>query len=146
MVKLNSSYIARLITLSIVYFERIWRLPLRYFRIKGSRIILRDSNNNFLVKLNKNTILGRKDELLHISNDKVLLFNILNYGVYEKPTIDFFREFTNSKKGIWTFVDIGANCGLITLGSADAMNQLQKSSLSSRYFRIEFLWSRTLLT
>lgn len=109
----------------LVYIERLLRPFLRGIRLKGARAKGVHESGNFKVLLNRGTALGSKGQTLLVAQDRVLMFNILNYGIYEKPTIDFFRNISTNSPTSHVFLDIGANCGLISRAIA-----LRNSSIS----------------
>jgi FkbM family methyltransferase len=70
------------------------------------------------MKLLNSNFLGKRGQSIFLSSDLVLKYNIYHYGIYEKPTISFFRNTSLRSNEKYWFVDIGANCGLISRGVA----------------------------
>jgi FkbM family methyltransferase len=97
----------------INYLERFWRPFLISIRLQGAIYSGQDESGLNVYKLNRETLLGKKDDLVWVYQDDVLHFNILNYGIYEKSLVKFFRNQSLNYSQPVMLLDIGANSGLI---------------------------------
>lgn len=110
-----NKHLVKVRNLSLIFLERISRPALKLLRIQGARIVGVDSNGNYTVILNRKSELGNKGEKIFVAHDDVLMFNVTNYGVYEKKTVSFFKRAAARLDTKFVFVDIGANCGLLSV-------------------------------
>lgn len=112
--------------LSCIFLERLSRPLLKFFRLQGARIIGMDKSGNYIVILNRKSDLGKKGEKIFVAYDDVLIFNVTNYGAYEKKTVSFFKKVASLLDTEYVFVDIGANCGLLSVAVSKSIENIQR--------------------
>jgi FkbM family methyltransferase len=66
-----------------------------------------------VLKLSADTTLGKKNEKIFVTNDSYQTWYIMNDKNFHKQFIDKVKEVTDIDKN-YTFIDIGANTGLLT--------------------------------
>jgi FkbM family methyltransferase len=87
-------------------FKRIF-----YILIKSKYEFLLPGYINFILK--KNTPLGKKGENIKLFFDQIITPNVIKNGSWDIFIINFIKKF--SKKNIsYSFIDVGANIGLIS--------------------------------
>lgn len=106
--------------------DRLARTFLKPLKVQGATLVRENQSGILTYRLHSRTWLGTRGDELQVSNDSVLKFNIENFGIYEKRTIGFFREVSESLTEKVYFVDIGANCGLISRGVAFRNSKIQE--------------------
>lgn len=116
---MRSIRIVKLSEIAFEYIENYFYLFLKKINHGGARKVSVDEFGNTKVSLLRNTFLGERHQEIVVSADSVLLYNVQRFGVYEKSLIRLFRRYIKEGPFGATFVDIGANCGLISLGVAN---------------------------
>jgi len=101
-------------------------------RIRGARIVGKSELGNILLKLNIDSPVADKHQIIMMPKDLVLFESIRSRGSWDMPAVNFLSaplNYANGKKIIksYTFLDIGANSGLI-------VRQIAK--LAKRNFKI----------
>ena len=65
------------------------------------------------LELNKNSLIGSRGELIFLPGDAHLTWHILKYGELNYPISDIIKTRLNKNQN-YTFIDIGANVGLVS--------------------------------
>ncbi len=65
------------------------------------------------LELTKKTLMGEKGELIFLPNDVYLTWSLMNYGEIKYPISAFIKKYLKKNKK-YTFIDIGANTGLLS--------------------------------
>ena len=88
-------------------------------KFKSIFFMLQNSNSNFLeiknicFSIKKNCALGRKNSIIFSRPDLVITPNLLKNGQWDNFIIKFITKY-KKKKLNYSFIDLGANIGLIT--------------------------------
>jgi FkbM family methyltransferase len=96
-----------------------------FFGYRGCRSIGKKFNNEVeILEILKNGPLGLRGETFLLPKDDVMFKFVRAYGFWEKEESNFFVEEIQSCKSFDSivFVDIGANCGLITRQILNKLN------------------------
>ncbi len=95
--------------------------------ISGARIVGTTPNGNTLLQLNKNYALGPKGTVLELPMDSVIFERVRNWGAWELDESKFLarglKEARMNASKV-ALLDIGANCGLVTLQAMNLSNTL----------------------
>ena len=106
-----------------MFFEKLkYKILLSIFK-KKKKLLWTLANNLFqnllsapsisVLKLSADTTLGKKNEKIFVTNDSYQTWYIMNDKNFHKKFIDKGKEVTDINKN-YTFIDIGANTGLLT--------------------------------
>ena len=106
-----------------MFLEKLkYKILLSIFK-KKKKLLWTLSNNLFqnllsapsisVLKLSADTTLGKKNEKIFVTNDSYQTWYIMNDKNFHKQFIDKVKEVTDIDKN-YTFIDIGANTGLLT--------------------------------
>ena len=82
-----------------------------YILVKSEYEFLLPEHINFVIK--KNIPLGKKGENIKLFFDQIITPNVIKNGSWEIFIINFIKKFSK-KKISYSFIDIGANIGLIS--------------------------------
>jgi FkbM family methyltransferase len=107
--KIDSSKVKHYIIERILWPLNLW----------GARITGVDDLGNVILKLNKETTLGKKGDLIYVPEDGQILNNIKKYSVWAGEEVDFLTSrygeiLLKYPEEKITFIDAGAHCGLVT--------------------------------
>jgi FkbM family methyltransferase len=95
--------------------------------LKGARKLQESQHGNVLIRLNADSSLGPKGTVLEVPKDKIIYQELRHRGEWEKEVSKFLseciRDLKKKSQNI-TFLDLGANIGLISL---QAINNLEFS-------------------
>lgn len=120
-VRLNprKTFWSRLLQKSSSPFIRLSNNILCNLKIKGAKVIGKSSMGNIILKFNVDTPIALKNEIIWIPKDFVIFQSIRNSGSWELDSCVFLAEAFKSGKpsdlNANTFLDIGANSGMITI-------------------------------
>ena len=81
-----------------------------------------------VLNLSTNTTLGKKNEKIFVTNDSYQTWYIMNDTNFHKQLIDKVKEITDNDKN-YTFIDIGANTGLLTKALLNSSKNINQSYL-----------------
>jgi len=81
-----------------------------------------------VLNLSTNTTLGKKNEKIFVTNDSYQTWYIMNDTNFHKQLIDKVKEVTDNDKN-YTFIDIGANTGLLTKALLNSSKNINQSYL-----------------
>ena len=81
-----------------------------------------------VLNLSTNTTLGKKNEKVFVTNDSYQTWYIMNDTNFHKQLIDKVKEITDNDKN-YTFIDIGANTGLLTKALLNSSKNIHQSYL-----------------
>jgi len=81
-----------------------------------------------VLNLSTNTTLGKKNEKVFVTNDSYQTWYIMNDTNFHKQLIDKVKEITDDDKN-YTFIDIGANTGLLTKALLNSSKNINQSYL-----------------
>ena len=82
--------------------------------------MLQKSNSKYLeietisFKIKKNCNLGKKETLIFSRPDQIITPNLMKRGEWDYFIVKFLKKYLKKNKNKYSFVDIGANIGLIT--------------------------------
>ncbi len=100
-----------------------WTIFLVKLRLRGARPCIL-SNQKKVLKLNRNTNLGSKNDIIHIETDDVIYKSVNLSGEWGKPESVFLAGLCCEKT---TLIDLGANIGLISrqiLNLTESINRI----------------------
>lgn len=100
----------------------VWTVTLVKLKVNGARVIHYENQKSAL-RLNKKTALGEKNEIIHIEPDDVIYRALSIFGEWGKAESEFLATICEEKI---TFIDLGANVGLITKQLLNLTNQIDK--------------------
>ena len=81
-----------------------------------------------VLNLSTNTTLGKKNEKIFVTNDSYQTWYIMNDTNFHKQLINKVKEITDDDKN-YTFIDIGANTGLLTKALLNSSKNINQSYL-----------------
>jgi len=81
-----------------------------------------------VLNLSTNTTLGKKNEKIFVTNDSYQTWYIMNDKNFHKQLIDKVKEITDIDKN-YTFIDIGANTGLLTKALLNSSKNINRCYL-----------------
>ena len=109
----------RLVQKNSSHFFRLTNNILCNLKIKGAKVVGKTSMGNIILKFNVDTPIALKNEIICIPKDFVIFQSIRNSGSWELDSCVFLAEAFKSGKpsdlNANTFLDIGANSGMITI-------------------------------
>jgi FkbM family methyltransferase len=79
------------------------------------------NNSNKYLKLIKKTTLGDKDTIIELPYDTAIYNEIFYTGNYSPNLTSYIAKFIDSND-VNVFIDLGANCGLVTRGVVNQLN------------------------
>ena len=111
-----------LITFHLRIYNK-WKFLINYrllpfLHLKGARKLQELQHGNVLIRLNTGSSLGPKGTVLEVPKDKIIYRELRHRGEWEKEVSKFLseciRDLKKESQNI-TFLDLGANIGLISL-------------------------------
>ena len=107
--RISSSKVKHFIIERILWPLNLW----------GAQITGVDDVGNVILKLNRETTLGKKGDLIYVPRDGHILNNIKKYSVWAGEEVGFLTSrcleiLAKHPEGMITFVDAGAHCGLVS--------------------------------
>ena len=112
----------RLIQKNKSHFFRLTNNILCNLKIKGAKVVGKSPMGNLVLKFNVDTPVALKNEIVCIPKDLIIFQSIRNSGSWELDSCVFlaeaFKSGNPSDLNANTFLDIGANSGMITIQTA----------------------------
>lgn len=106
-----------LISLSILWIRKTNSIKYFFYYLTNKSATEGNLSENNMVKsviLNCNTPLGSARENIHLPNDDAIFKSVLAKGVWNYQNAAFLSKIINKSGDDSTFIDLGANVGLIT--------------------------------
>ena len=114
-----------------------YNLLLNFFR-KKKKLLWTLTNHLFensistpsisVLNLSADTTFGKKNEKIFVTNDSYLTWYIINDKNFYKSFVEKIRDLTDANRN-YTFVDIGANTGLLTKALLNNLENINNSYL-----------------
>ncbi len=77
------------------------------------------------LKLSKKTVIGKKGDIIFLPNDVQITWQLMRYGELNYPISKIIKtKLSKTKK--YTFIDIGANVGLVSIQINNENNNIEK--------------------